>query len=44
MVVVLTNLAALEGLKIEDCVASAYDVIKSRHGQMVNGTFQKQTL
>jgi NTP pyrophosphatase (non-canonical NTP hydrolase) len=44
MVVVLTNLAALEGLKIEDCVTSAYDVIKSRQGSMVNGTFQKQTL
>jgi NTP pyrophosphatase (non-canonical NTP hydrolase) len=44
MVVVLTNLAALEGLKIEDCVVSAYDVIKSRQGSMVNGTFQKQTL
>jgi NTP pyrophosphatase (non-canonical NTP hydrolase) len=43
-VVVLTNLAALEGLKIEDCVASAYDVIKSRQGSMVNGTFVKQTL
>lgn len=44
MVVVLTNLAALEGLKIEDCVTSAYDVIKSRHGKMINGTFVKQTL
>jgi len=43
-VVVLTNLAALEGLKIEDCVTSAYDVIKSRQGSMVNGTFVKQTL
>jgi NTP pyrophosphatase (non-canonical NTP hydrolase) len=42
MVVVLTNLAALEGLKIEDCVTSAYDVIKSRHGHMVNGTFVKE--
>jgi NTP pyrophosphatase (non-canonical NTP hydrolase) len=41
MVVVLTNLAALEGLKIEDCVTSAYDVIKSRQGSMVNGTFVK---
>ena len=40
-VVVLTNLAALEGLKIEDCVVSAYDVIKSRQGSMVNGTFVK---
>jgi NTP pyrophosphatase (non-canonical NTP hydrolase) len=44
MVVVLTNLAALEGLKIEDCVTSAYDVIKSRQGKMENGTFVKQTL
>jgi NTP pyrophosphatase (non-canonical NTP hydrolase) len=43
-VVVLTNLAALEGLKIEDCINSAYDVIKSRQGSMINGTFVKQTL
>jgi len=43
MVVVLTNLAALEGLKIEDCITSAYDVIKSRQGSMVNGTFVKET-
>jgi len=41
MVVVLTNLAALEGLKIEECVISAYNVIKSRQGSMVNGTFVK---
>jgi len=44
MVVVLTNLAALEGLKIEDCVTSAYEVIASRKGKMVNGTFVKETL
>ena len=44
MVVVLTNLAALEKLKLEDCVTSAYDVIKSRQGKMVNGTFVKKTL
>ena len=44
MVVVLTNLAALEGLKLEECVVSAYDVIKSRQGKMENGTFVKQTL
>ena len=42
MIVVLTNLAALEGLKVEDCVTSAYDVIKSRQGTMVNGTFVKE--
>jgi NTP pyrophosphatase (non-canonical NTP hydrolase) len=41
-VVVLTNLAALEGLKIEDCVTSAYEVIKSRQGSMINGTFVKE--
>lgn len=42
MVVVLTNLAALEGLKIEDCVTSAYNVIASRKGNMINGTFVKE--
>jgi len=42
MVVVLTNLAALEGLKIEDCVTSAYEVIASRKGNMINGTFVKE--
>ena len=42
MVVVLTNLAALEGLKIEDCITSAYDVIKSRKGKMQNGSFVKE--
>ena len=41
MVVVLTNLAALENLRIEDCVQSAYDVIKNRTGSMQNGTFVK---
>ena len=44
IMVVLTNLAALEGLKVENCVVSAYDVIKSRQGSMINGTFVKQTL
>ena len=41
MVVVLTNLAALENLKIEECITSAYDVIKNRTGKMENGTFVK---
>ena len=44
MVVVLTNLAKLKGLKIEDCVTSAYDVIAKRKGKMVDGTFVKDTL
>ena len=43
MMVVLTNLAALEGLKVEDCVTSAYSVIANRKGKMENGTFVKQT-
>ena len=41
MVVVLTNLAHLKGYKIEDCIDSAYDVIKNRTGKMENGTFKK---
>jgi NTP pyrophosphatase (non-canonical NTP hydrolase) len=44
MVVVLTNLAALRGHKIETCISSAYNVIKSRQGKMINGTFVKTTL
>jgi len=44
MIVVLTNLAHLEGLEVEDCITSAYDVIKNRTGKMQNGTFVKQTL
>ena len=44
MVVVLTNLAALEGMQIENCIDSAYSEIKSRKGKMTNGTFVKQTL
>lgn len=44
MVVVLTNLAYLEGFDIEDCVTSAYEVIKNRTGKMENGTFVKSTL
>ena len=40
-VVVLTNLAQLHGVSIEECIASAYDVISKRTGKMVNGTFKK---
>jgi NTP pyrophosphatase (non-canonical NTP hydrolase) len=43
MVVVLTNLAKLRGHNIEDCIKSAYNVIKSRQGKMINGTFVKET-
>ncbi len=44
MVVVLTNLAALEGMTIENCIESAYSEIANRKGRMENGTFVKQTL
>jgi len=44
IVVVLTNLAHLEGLTIEDCIRSAYKEIADRKGAMVNGTFTKETL
>ena len=44
MVVVLTNLAALRNYDIEDCITSAYDVIKNRKGKMENGTFVKEAI
>jgi NTP pyrophosphatase (non-canonical NTP hydrolase) len=40
-VVVLTNLAELNGVSIEACIAKAYDEIKDRKGKMDNGTFKK---
>ena len=41
MVVVLTNLAHLNGVHIETCIKTAYDVISKRKGKMINGTFVK---
>ena len=41
MVVVLTNLAHLNNVNIETCIAAAYNVISKRTGKMVNGTFVK---
>jgi NTP pyrophosphatase (non-canonical NTP hydrolase) len=41
MVVVLTNLAHLNGLQIETCIASAYNEISKRKGKMIDGTFVK---
>ena len=43
-VVVLTNLAHLNSLSIEECIATAYDEISTRSGKMINGTFVKNTL
>jgi NTP pyrophosphatase (non-canonical NTP hydrolase) len=54
IVIVLTNLTELaplykgystiEKLTIEDCINSAYEVIKYRKGKMSNGTFEKETV
>ena len=41
MVVVLTNLAHLGGVSIEQCIDQAYNEIKNRKGKMSNGTFVK---
>ena len=41
MVVVLTNLAELHGITIEECIQEAYNVISKRTGKMINGTFVK---
>ena len=40
-VVVLTNLAELQGTSIEHCIEMAYNEIKNRKGKMHNGTFKK---
>ena len=44
MVVVLTNLAHLGNVSIEQCIDEAYRVISKRTGKMQNGTFVKDTL
>jgi len=41
-VVVLVSIAKLNGLNIEDCIESAYNVIANRKGKMENGTFVKE--
>ena len=41
-VVVLTILAHMNGMTIEHCINSAYEIIKDRKGKMINGTFVKQ--
>ena len=40
-VVVLTSIAHFNGITIEECINSAYDVISKRKGQMINGSFVK---
>ena len=41
-VVVLTNLAELGNVRIEECINSSYDIIAKRKGKMHNGTFVKE--
>ena len=40
--VVLIMQAAILGLRVEDCLAMAYDTIKDRKGRMENGIFIKE--
>jgi NTP pyrophosphatase (non-canonical NTP hydrolase) len=42
-VVVLTIIADQYGMKLEDCIESAYNVIKDRKGVMYNGSFVKES-
>jgi NTP pyrophosphatase (non-canonical NTP hydrolase) len=41
IVIVLTNLAYMKGIFIEDCIEDAYHEIKDRDGQIVDGNFIK---
>jgi NTP pyrophosphatase (non-canonical NTP hydrolase) len=42
MLVVMTFVAALNGLTIQECYESAYNEIKDRKGKLVNGIFEKE--
>ena len=41
-IVVLTIMAAQKGINVEDCIEAAWQEIKDRKGQMVNGIFVKE--
>lgn len=41
VLVTLIILAEIKGVKLEDCLESAYNVIKFRTGKTVDGTFIK---
>jgi len=41
--VVLDNIAEREGYTMASCLSSAYDDIKDRKGQMIDGTFVKES-
>ena len=40
-IVVLTILAEMENLSVNDCLQGAYDIISKREGKMVDGVFIK---
>lgn len=42
MIVVLTIMGAQLNLPVEDCIDAAYDEIKDRKGQMIDGIFVKE--
>ena len=42
IMVVLINIAEREGVTIESCLETAYNDIKDRKGQMVDGVFMKE--
>lgn len=42
MIVVLINIAERNGLSISSCLTKAWDDIKDRKGQMVDGVFVKE--
>jgi NTP pyrophosphatase (non-canonical NTP hydrolase) len=42
MFVVLTIIAAQNGMKIEDCIDGAWQEIKDRKGKMIDGIFHKE--
>ena len=41
-IVVLTNLAYLVGVSVEECLQQAYDEIANRKGKMLDGNFVKE--
>ncbi len=41
MIVVLTNIAHMNGTTIEKCIEGAYNEIKDRKGKMIDGLFVK---
>jgi NTP pyrophosphatase (non-canonical NTP hydrolase) len=41
-IVVLINIAERNGLRLDECIAKAYDDIKDRKGKMIDGIFVKE--